>query len=447
MPHVIPAMDSIGETLELEKTPEGLVEIPPALAGSYEYADGLIYHVFLSQVEKEGGPFFLHYRLTTTGQTICFMHFEGDRIKVVFPSGNADVLEPSEPYTVEDTLHGEGSVVVRFAEDVSTFKSVLMPVAVHLLKLELLSMNEGPEVKHEGRHFQPLKPGDVTFGDVIGLDEAKAEINRRMILPFNHPEVYSKYGLGAGGGILLWGPPGNGKTLLAKAVANELSLPFFSISRSDIVDTYVGTTEKSIRNLFSDMERYPAAVLFIDECESMFPIRGNQHAPWDSSMTDEFLVALDGVKSKKCKILVIGASNMPWLIDGAILRPGRLDAHVRVSSPNKDERIDLLSMHLRKVPHDKSLNVIELSDRCEGWSCAELCELVNLAKTLRAEAEIKKTDRFKRLRQKDLLRALDMIEAKRPRKEEKKETAPADPLPNEEQKYVADPGQKIPGYM
>ena len=445
MTHIVPSAGIVGETISLEDAPEGLVEIPPALEECFMEADRVIHGTFSFQVERVEGPFFLHYRLTTTHQTICHMHFKEDCIEAFFPPGCIDLLGGDEPCTVENTQHGEGCVVVRFT-DVADLRRVLFPAAVLLFGQERSSVLNKVDLEHEGRHFKPLAIEGVTFEDVIGLRDAKGEINRRMILPFDHPEVYSKYGLEAGGGILLHGPPGNGKTLLAKAVANELGLPFFSLSRSDLVETYVGVTEKSVRNLFGDIGEYPAAVLFIDECESIFPRRGNPHAPWDSALTDEFLVALDGVKGKGCRLLLIGATNMPWLMDPAMLRPGRLDVCIYVGDPDEDDRVDLLTMYLRKAPLGDDMNVFRLSDMCEGWSCAEIRGLVDLAKSLRAELEIDGTDGEQTLLMKDLERAYEMIGGKKTKGEEKKGPTTDDPIPNEEQKYVADPEKRIPGY-
>ena len=447
MTYIVPS-DNVGATICLEEKPEGVVVIPPELERAFMDTESILYSTFSNDVSREDNPAFLRYFHLGTMKTVCYLHFRGDCIEAVFPAEFTEVLDERDPFEQKDTQHGESSAVVRITDDPCDFRRVLMPIAVHLLNRCRTKTDTKADVEINGRHFEPISVDGISFDDVMGLDEVKDEIYRRMMLPFQRPEVFGKYGISAGGGILLYGPPGNGKTLIAKAVASELNLPFFSVSRSDLVDPFVGITEKSVRNLFRDMGKYPAAVLFIDECESLFPMRGNKNAPWESAMTDEFLVAMDGVRRSGGRILFIGATNMPWLVDQAMVRPGRLDVPIYVGVPGYEDRRRLLEMLIGKVPHEKRIDTAELAEMSEGWSFAEIRGLVDLAKSLRAEAEIKKTDRHKVLLHRDLKAAFMKINDRMPRKSDKTEEKSSDiPVTDEGQEYVADKEVKLTGYI
>ena len=165
----------------------------------------------------------------------------------------------------------------------------------------------------------------VRMDDVAGMEDVKDQIRLRMIEPVRNPEEARKHGLKTGGGILLYGPPGTGKTFLAKAVAGELDLPFFSITAADIFGKYVGESENNIRDFFNTARKYPLSVIFIDELESIFQKRSEMVHESTQKVISVILQELDGVRENRNPMLLLGATNAPWLIDEAFMRTGRFD--------------------------------------------------------------------------------------------------------------------------
>lgn len=193
-----------------------------------------------------------------------------------------------------------------------------------------------------------------TLNDLIGLDNAKKVIKERILEPTKYKDVYEKYDIKVGGGILLYGLPGTGKTMFAQAVANEVNAKFFSIKSSDIKSKYFGETENKIRNIFENARRYPVSIIFFDEFEAIGVSRDKYGAELTAnSVVPELLSQMQGFEKNNNIILVIAATNRPWDIDSALLRPGRLDYLIRVDLPNDE---------CRKLMFKKNLNKISLDD-------------------------------------------------------------------------------------
>lgn len=220
----------------------------------------------------------------------------------------------------------------------------------------------------------------VKFGDIIGHDDAKEKIKMKMVYPFLHPELASLYKLDAGGGVLLYGPPGTGKTMLAQAVSSELHCPFFWIRASQVLDKWVGESEKSIKAIFSKARSYEKSVLFIDEVESLLPKRDTEQTPVMKRVVSEILSELDGFGKKTNKLLFIGATNIPWELDDAILRPGRFDEKAYLGLPDEKQRESMFSDFLKDVFRDDDIDVTALSRRCDGYSGADIKYVVEMAK-------------------------------------------------------------------
>ena len=217
----------------------------------------------------------------------------------------------------------------------------------------------------------------IRFDDIAGLDDVKEQIRIKMIYPFTHPEKAKKYKVRTGGGILLYGPPGTGKTMIAKAVAGELDATFFAIAPSEILNKWVGESEKNIRKLFDTARQCEKAVIFIDEVESLVPRRSASEAGTVMQrVVPQILNELDGfdVQEDQC-IMFLGATNEPWNIDYAMLRPGRLDEKVYIGLPDRPARKKVLELNLKDMPVSDKVDLDTLSIRLEGYSGADIAYL------------------------------------------------------------------------
>ena len=224
----------------------------------------------------------------------------------------------------------------------------------------------------------------VRFRDIAGLDDVKEEILEAVIYPFQHAKTYERFRLDAGGGVLMYGPPGNGKTLIAKAVAGELDAAFIHVELSRIKSKYVGETAKNLAAVFKEASSYPKTVLFIDEAEALLSRRGNQKI--DS--VAEFLALADGVEVKDNCILLLLATNKPWLLDEAVIRPGRVGTHLYVGPPDFKARQGILDIHLSGVPVADSVDLGEMARLTEGYSGADISAVCRLACRRAARREI-----------------------------------------------------------
>jgi len=230
--------------------------------------------------------------------------------------------------------------------------------------------------------FQALSESpSVTFDDVAGLENAKRDIELRMILPVRFPRKAREHGIRQGGGLLLFGPPGTGKTMLAKAVATELDATFFHIRPSDIMSGQVGQAEKNVSQLFAILRNQRRAVLFIDEIESLVPARKRNNSTIMQRVISQILGEVDGLRKGPDghTLFLIGATNEPGMIDPAMLRPGRLDTKIYVGPPDAAARRKLLGHLLGSRQTAVDLNIDDLVARTEGLTGAEIKELVSKA--------------------------------------------------------------------
>ena len=214
----------------------------------------------------------------------------------------------------------------------------------------------------------------IRFDDIAGLEDVKEQIRVKMIYPFTHAEQAKKYRIRTGGGILLYGPPGTGKTMIAKAVAGELDATFFAIAPSEILNKWVGESEKNIRKLFDAARRCARAVIFIDEVEALTPPRRDgESGGVMQRVVPQILNELDGFDRKADHhLLFMGATNEPWNIDSAMLRPGRLDEKIYVGLPDTAARRKILEMNLVDVPLEQDVVLDKLTTRLEGYSGADI---------------------------------------------------------------------------
>jgi transitional endoplasmic reticulum ATPase len=220
---------------------------------------------------------------------------------------------------------------------------------------------------------------EVRWSDIGGLDEVKQQLREAVEWPLKYPEVFEKMGIRPPRGVLLYGPPGCGKTLLAKAVATESGANFIAIRGPEVLSKWVGESERAIREIFRRARQVAPAVIFFDEIDAITPMRGQRH---DSGVTDrivnQLLAEMDGITMLK-NVVVIGATNRIDIIDPALLRPGRFDRVIYVPPPDRRARLEILKVHTRKVPLASDVDLEKLAELTEGYSGADLEALVREA--------------------------------------------------------------------
>lgn len=233
----------------------------------------------------------------------------------------------------------------------------------------------------------------VTFADVAGVEEAKAEV-QEIIEFLKDPQKFSKLGGKIPKGVLLVGSPGTGKTLLAKAIAGEAGVPFFSISGSDFVEMFVGVGASRVRDLFDQAKKNAPCIVFIDEIDAVGRHRGaglgGGHDEREQTL-NQLLVEMDGFEGTE-GVIIIAATNRPDVLDPALLRPGRFDRQVVVPTPDVKGRLEILKVHTKKIPLDENVNLEVLARGTPGFSGADLANLVNEAALLAARKSKSKVD-------------------------------------------------------
>jgi cell division protease FtsH len=258
--------------------------------------------------------------------------------------------------------------------------------------------------KSKARRYDQEKDTKVTFDDVAGIDEAENELVE--IVDFlKDPKKYTRLGGAAPKGVLLIGAPGTGKTLLAKAVAGEAGVPFFSMSAAEFVEMIVGVGAARVRDLFKQAHENAPAIVFIDELDAIGRARGQVAIGGSSEQEqtlNQILTEMDGFSSRE-GIIVLAATNQPDVLDKALLRPGRFDRRVVVNLPDKGGREAILKVHTRNVPLAKDASLEEMAATTPGFSGADLRNLVNEAALLAARREQNE------VHQKDFLDALEKI--------------------------------------
>jgi len=251
--------------------------------------------------------------------------------------------------------------------------------------------------KSNPRLTNPLdKKNKITFKDVAGVEEAKEEL-REIVDFLKHPKKFIDIGARIPRGVLLMGPPGSGKTLLARAVAGEANVPFFHISGSEFVEMFVGVGASRVRDLFKTAKKNAPSIIFVDEIDAVGRHRGaglgGGHDEREQTL-NQILVEMDGF-DRDTNVIVVAATNRPDILDPALLRPGRFDRRVVLDLPDIKEREEILKIHARNKRFAKNINIRNIAERTPGFSGADLANLVNEAAILAArknEAVINQQD-------------------------------------------------------
>ena len=223
-----------------------------------------------------------------------------------------------------------------------------------------------------------MEKPSLRFSDVGGMEKVKEEIAMKIIEPLKNPELYKAFGKKSGGGILLYGPPGCGKTFIAKATAGEIDAKFINIGLHDILDMWIGNSEKNLHDIFEMARRNKPCVLFFDEADALGASRSDLKQSAMRHVINQFLAELDGVEADNEGVLILAATNAPWNVDAAFRRPGRFDRVIFVAPPEEITREEILKTLLTNKPAE-NIDVKKIAANTTDYSGADLTAIIDIA--------------------------------------------------------------------
>lgn len=264
-----------------------------------------------------------------------------------------------------------------------------------------------PDVRAPGSDLVDVVISDIKFADVGGMTEVKEQIEMKIIHPLTHAETFKAYGQKVGGGILLYGPPGCGKTYLAKATAGEIDAKFIAIGLHDVLDMWLGSSEKKLHEIFETARYHKPCVLFFDEVDALAASRSDMRQASGRHIINQFLSELDGVDTDNDGVLILAATNAPWHVDSAFRRPGRFDRIIFVPPPDAPARAATLRILLRGKPME-NIDFELIGKKTDKFSGADLKALIDQA-VERKIADAMKTGKPMPITTKDLDNALKNV--------------------------------------
>ena len=243
----------------------------------------------------------------------------------------------------------------------------------------------------------------IRFSDVGGMKQVKEEISIKIIQPMLNPELFKAFGKKSGGGILLYGPPGCGKTFVARATAGEINAKFINIGLHDILDMWIGNSEKNLHEIFETARRNKPCVLFFDEVDAMGASRSDLRQSAMRHVINQFLAEMDGVEADNEGVLILAATNAPWSVDPAFRRPGRFDRVIFVAPPDAEARIEILQSLLKERPVGE-VDLQKIATATNDFSGADLNAVIDLAVEEKLRESLSKGS-IQSITTKDLLKA------------------------------------------
>ncbi len=265
----------------------------------------------------------------------------------------------------------------------------------------------GWEPPQESADSVPIERPKIRFSDVGGMDALKEEIRMKIIYPLDHAEMFKAYGKAIGGGVLMYGPPGCGKTHLARATAGEIRAAFLNVGINDVLDMWIGNSERNLHDLFDHARRNRPCVLFFDEVDALGASRADMKNQGGRHLINQFLSELDGVETSNDGVLILAATNAPWHMDSAFRRPGRFDRILFVPPPDEPARGEILRILCHGKP-SADLDHHQVAKKARDFSGADLKAVVDVAVEAKL-AEAMKKGAMQPLRTRDLTAAVKKV--------------------------------------
>lgn len=231
-----------------------------------------------------------------------------------------------------------------------------------------------------GSSFEVAEIPNVTFDDIAGMNEAKAAIQEMVIYPMREPEKAKAMNLKPGGGVILYGPPGNGKTMFGKAIAHEIAAPFFYASGAQLRSKWHGESEQNLSRLLKAAASKPVAVLFLDEIDGLLPRRTAGSSVVDNRIVTQFLADVGGFRESENTLLILGATNKPWAIDEAVFRTGRFDEKLYIGLPDLEARLGMLARAFDGVACESAVDCRAWAERLDGYTGSDITGIARKAR-------------------------------------------------------------------
>ncbi|MBW3583374.1 MAG: CDC48 family AAA ATPase [Euryarchaeota archaeon] len=268
----------------------------------------------------------------------------------------------------------EGDIVV--VPNIALFGNALPFSVVKSNPKGIVLINEDTKitVSEEAAPTEKMEGPRISYEDIGGLQNEMQKVREMIELPLKHPELFDRLGIDPPKGVLLHGSPGTGKTMIAKAVANESGANFYTINGPEIMSKFYGQSEENLRKTFEEAEKNYPSIVFIDEIDAIAPKRDEVQGEVERRVVSQMLTLMDGLKGRG-KVIVIGATNRPDSIDQALRRPGRFDREIEIGVPDREGRLEILMIHTRNMPKAEDVDLEAISEKCYGYVGADLSAL------------------------------------------------------------------------